>query len=237
MYQRRADGTWQVQQAGDRIALSQWSDRDACRCFCSIRRRPGVHRLVVHRKPPVPVSPEITLLTGGRWTASAGFTLALGAYLGFGLLVLFIGLVHARLYTDRAFVAYACYVANMLARCRSPSPGSGGFAAVTAVAGFQQRVAIAVHALADGQQHLVSARGCAPWPITTAVSIARCGSGRPSVGSTRRCTWRCRTARLVHGAWVSVRIGVAGPFAICVWSWRQEANVMPGLGGLSCCRW
>ncbi len=116
MYQRRADGTWQVQQAGDRIALSQWSIRDRLPVFLLDPSAPESTVWLRIENRPVPVSPEITLLTGEALDSQRlGFTLALGAYLGFGLLVLFIGLVHARLYADRAFVAYACYVANMLA--------------------------------------------------------------------------------------------------------------------------
>jgi hypothetical protein len=40
--------------------------------------------------------------------------LSLGIYLGFGLLVLFLGWVHVRLYGDRVFIAYVAYVTCML---------------------------------------------------------------------------------------------------------------------------
>jgi diguanylate cyclase (GGDEF)-like protein len=40
--------------------------------------------------------------------------LLVGGYLGFGLLVVVVGSMHARLYADRAFVAYCIYVAFML---------------------------------------------------------------------------------------------------------------------------
>jgi GGDEF domain-containing protein len=116
LYQPRADGGWNQQQAGDRLPLSQWSLRDRLPVF---RLDPaGQPRTVWLRvmNRPVPVSPEITLLDEDSRDARRVRTfVALGAYFGFGALVLFIGLVHARLYADRAFVAYGVYVANMLA--------------------------------------------------------------------------------------------------------------------------
>lgn len=107
-------GQWTVQQAGDHLAVSQWDHPDQTPVFAL---PPGVTGPVWLRleNQPAPLSPRLLLLDEGTLQETRSWVfLAVGGYLGFGVLVLFLGWVHARLYSDRAFLAYCCYVACML---------------------------------------------------------------------------------------------------------------------------
>jgi diguanylate cyclase (GGDEF)-like protein len=107
-------GQWVTQQAGDHLPVSQWDHPDQTPVF---KLAPGVSGPVWLRleNRPASLSPRLLLLDEDSLQETRSWTfLALGGYLGFGLLVLFLGWVHARLYSDRAFVAYCCYVACML---------------------------------------------------------------------------------------------------------------------------
>ena len=64
---------------------------------------------------PAPTSPYVQLLTEDKLQWKRQWTdLLVGGYLGFGLLVFVVGLMHARLYGDRVFDVYCIYVACML---------------------------------------------------------------------------------------------------------------------------
>jgi diguanylate cyclase (GGDEF)-like protein len=104
---------WNVQRAGDLTPVSQWTIPDRSPVF-EVGTSGGSAWLRL-ASAPSPLSPgyrlveESTLQTIRHWTY-----LLLGGYLGFGLLVIFLGWVHARLYRDRAFVIYMVYVGCML---------------------------------------------------------------------------------------------------------------------------
>jgi len=110
--------TWRVQQAGDHLPLSQWSNPDLAPTFeIDVKATDPAARTVWLRLEnyPTTLNPGLSLLDDRQFEARHNRTLLLlGAYLGFGLLVIFLGWVHARLYADRAFVAYMLYVACML---------------------------------------------------------------------------------------------------------------------------
>ena len=116
LYLRNADGAWITQQAGDRIPLSRWSIEDRSPVFEVGAAGPPqtVWLRLVNR--PVPLNPRILLMNEAELQHQRAVShLLLGGYLGLGLLVLFLGLMSARLYRDRAFGAYAAYVGSMLA--------------------------------------------------------------------------------------------------------------------------
>ncbi|WP_382327336.1 7TM diverse intracellular signaling domain-containing protein [Hydrogenophaga sp. UC242_50] len=107
-------GAWTVQQAGDHLPVSQWSHPDQTPVFALPAGSTGPVWLRLENRP-APLSPRLLLLEEDTLQETRYWTfLMIGGYLGFGLLVLFWGWVHARLYGDRAFIAYCCYVASML---------------------------------------------------------------------------------------------------------------------------
>jgi len=113
-YQRQPDGSWQKQVAGDHLPVARWTHPDQTPVFGIV---PGADAQVWLRlsNAPAPTSPRLQLLDERQLQAKRYWTyLMIGAYLGFGLLVLFLGGVHWRLYRDRAFIAYCVYVACML---------------------------------------------------------------------------------------------------------------------------
>lgn len=114
LYTRGADGGWTEQRAGDHLPVAQWSHPDQTPVFSvdPLLTEPLWLRLA---NAPAPTSPRLQLLTEENLQSKRYTTfLFIGGYLGFGLLVLFLGWVHVRLYGDRAFVAYCFYVASML---------------------------------------------------------------------------------------------------------------------------
>jgi diguanylate cyclase (GGDEF)-like protein len=114
LYTRGPDGGWTEQRAGDHLPVAQWSHPDQTPVFSV---NPQLTEPVWLRltNSPSPTSPRLQLLTEENLQAKRYTTfLFIGGYLGFGLLVLFLGWVHARLYGDRAFIAYCVYVASML---------------------------------------------------------------------------------------------------------------------------
>jgi diguanylate cyclase (GGDEF)-like protein len=114
-YQADAASDWQEQRAGDHIPVDQWSIPGRAPTFAiDPTRTPGSVWLRMENSP-TPLSPRLQLINETELVIKRHWIiLSIGAYLGFALLVIFIGWVHARLYADRAFVAYVAYVASML---------------------------------------------------------------------------------------------------------------------------
>jgi GGDEF domain-containing protein len=113
-YSQNQQGQWTTQQAGDHLPVARWHHPDQTPVFALAPGAPGPVWLRLENRP-APLSPRLQLLDEGSLQETRYWTfLLVGGYLGFGLLVLFWGWVHARLYGDRAFVAYCCYVAAML---------------------------------------------------------------------------------------------------------------------------
>lgn len=114
LYTASPSGAWAAQQAGDHLPVSQWAHPDQTPVFALDPQATGPVWLRLENRP-APLSPRLILLDERQLQEKRQWTfLMVGGYLGFGLLVLFIGWVHARLYADRAFIAYCCYVASML---------------------------------------------------------------------------------------------------------------------------
>ncbi len=114
LYSRRSDGTWDEQKAGDDLPVAQWAHPDQTPVFSLDTDHSGPVWLRVMNSPAT-TSPRLQVLSEQDLQSRRYTTfLLVGGYLGFGLLVLFLGWVHARMYQDRAFVAYCFYVAFML---------------------------------------------------------------------------------------------------------------------------
>ncbi|TNF59578.1 MAG: diguanylate cyclase, partial [Burkholderiales bacterium] len=114
LYQRHPGGHWSSQQAGDHRPVAQWSHPDQTPVF-ALTAGAGTPVWLRLENSPAPTSPRLQLLEERQLQAKRHWTyLMVGAYLGFGLLVLFLGGVQWRLYRDRAFMAYCVYVGCML---------------------------------------------------------------------------------------------------------------------------
>ncbi len=114
LFQRTASGEWNEQRAGDYVAVKQWAHPDQTPVFqLDLGKASTVW--VRLENYPASIAPRLQLISEDTLTKQRHWTfLLLGCYFGLGLLVLFLGIVHARLYADRAFVAYSGYVAFML---------------------------------------------------------------------------------------------------------------------------
>jgi len=114
LFTQRPDGTWLEQRAGDHLPVAQWQHPNASPLFGLPSDAVGPVWLRLENKP-APTSPYVQLLTDESLQLKRQWTdLLVGGYLGFGLLVFIVGLMHARLYGDRAFHVYCAYVACML---------------------------------------------------------------------------------------------------------------------------
>ena len=114
LYTPTAGGTWQVQEAGDHLAVAQWTNPDRMPVF-ALDSTVGTAVWLRLENHPAPLSPSLRLQDAQDLQLSRDRSLlSLGMYLGFGLLVLFLGWVHVRLYGDRVFIAYVAYVTCML---------------------------------------------------------------------------------------------------------------------------
>jgi two-component system, sensor histidine kinase LadS len=114
-FQRGPSGTWERQQAGARLPIDQWSIPDHSPTFSVASAAPEAPVWLRMENHPAPLSPRIYLLSEQELQKKRNWTyLLIGGYLGFGLLVMFLGWVHARLYADRTFIAYVVYVGSML---------------------------------------------------------------------------------------------------------------------------
>ncbi|MRD48715.1 7TM diverse intracellular signaling domain-containing protein [Caenimonas koreensis] len=108
------DGTWQEQRAGDQVPVAQWAHPNISPLFAVASQANTVWLRLANK--PAPMSPYVQLLTEDTLQFKQQWTyLLVGGYLGFGLLVVVVGIMHARLYRDRVFHVYCLYVAFMLA--------------------------------------------------------------------------------------------------------------------------
>jgi two-component system, sensor histidine kinase LadS len=114
LFQRSASDTWTEQVAGDHLPVAQWTHSGQTPVF-QLDVQNAATVWIRLQNYPAPIAPRVQLVNEGALAQQQSWTyLLLGGYFGFGLLVLFLGLIHVRLYADRAFVAYSVYVAFML---------------------------------------------------------------------------------------------------------------------------
>ncbi|MEO5671523.1 MAG: 7TM diverse intracellular signaling domain-containing protein [Ramlibacter sp.] len=114
LFSRGSDGAWKEQVAGDHIAVSRWQHPNFSPLFSVPGKTGGTVWLRLENNP-APTSPFLQLLTEDSLEFKRQWSyLLVGGYLGFGLLVFIVGLIHARLYGDLAFDVYCIYVTCML---------------------------------------------------------------------------------------------------------------------------
>lgn len=114
LFSPTTDGHWREQVAGDHVPVALWSHPHYTPVF---DLPPGGATTVWLRlqNRPAPASAHLELLPAEALELRLHRTyLLVGAYLGFGVLVLLLALMHRRLYADVAFDSYAAYVACML---------------------------------------------------------------------------------------------------------------------------
>lgn len=114
LYTQAANGEWKEHVAGDHLPVAAWSQPNHSPLF---EVPPGSARTAWLRiqNQPAPVSPYVEALTDQSLQLKRQWTyLLVGGYLGFGLLVFILALIHARLYGDLVFDVYCIYVACML---------------------------------------------------------------------------------------------------------------------------
>jgi two-component system, sensor histidine kinase LadS len=113
-YQRSESGQWTTRRAGDRLAVATWDLPEQTPVF-QVNLEAATTVWLRLESYPATIAPRLQLLTQHDFDTQRRWSyLLLGAYFGFGVLVLILGIVHARLYADRAFVIYSIYVTCML---------------------------------------------------------------------------------------------------------------------------
>nr|WP_255429193.1 7TM diverse intracellular signaling domain-containing protein [Ramlibacter albus] len=111
-FTRGTDGRWREQRAGDFVPVSQWPHPHIAPLFSADAAGPAWLRI---ENRPAPLSPFVKLLDEDDLQQSRQWTfLLVGGYLGFGLLVLLVGVTQGYLYGERAFHSYCTYVLMML---------------------------------------------------------------------------------------------------------------------------
>ncbi len=114
LFQLSNTGEWVEQFAGDHLPVADWTLPNETPVF-QLNTTTANTVWIRLQNYPASLAPRLQLVGESTLTAQRHWTyLLLGGYFGFGLLVLFLGIVHARLYADRAFIAYSAYVAFML---------------------------------------------------------------------------------------------------------------------------
>ena len=114
LFTRNPDGKWSEQRAGDHVPVARWPVPNMTPLFKVPAGSAGPVWLRLQNKP-APTSAFVRLVTHESLQQDRQWTyLLLGAYIGFGLLVFIVGLIHARLYRDSVFLSYCAYVACMV---------------------------------------------------------------------------------------------------------------------------
>lgn len=219
-YQRADSGGWRVQQAGDHLAVNEWSIPDRHPVFELGSTDAPSHTWMRLSNTPAPLSPRAYLIDGdGLQQERSWAFLLVGGYLGFGLLVLFLGWAHARLYADRASVAYTAYVACMLG-FQAAFTGVGGYFFWPNSAGWND---------AAPAVFMLWLTGSGIWFVREVCAIARYRPGLDKfvVGwsifgllyPAAYLTLHNATALNVLNAYGLLSVLLS--MALCVWAWRQ----------------
>lgn len=218
VYTQAPDGTWRGQHSGDHVPVAEWNIPHYAPVF-NVPQVPGVMWMRLENRP-APTSPFVQLLSAHTLVFKSQWTyLLVGGYLGFGLLVFAVGLMHARLYGDRSFHAYCLYVAGMLLFQLSFT-GMGGLYFWPFWAGFNDA--------APGFFMLTMA-GAGIWFIREATALTR---------YSRRLDVATIAFSIFGGVLAVVYTAFTGPFtfqllnlygllsvlvsiALCLWTWRK----------------
>ena len=113
LYYRHRDGQWVTQQAGDRLAISNWTQPARYPVF-SLAPASGqqVRYLVRIEHARVPYSMMPRIVTDGQLlTTELSDHILLGVYFGLAILVVVLALANTLAYRDAGFGTYALYIA------------------------------------------------------------------------------------------------------------------------------
>lgn len=127
LYYRDAQGQWQVQRAGDRLAVRDWANPDRYPVF-SLDVRPGetVRYWVRVEHARVPFSGVFQLHDHNTLREQRIHQqFALGAYFGMAMLLTVVALANMAVFRDAAFATYAVYI-SLLGLSMAASLGVGG---------------------------------------------------------------------------------------------------------------
>ena len=219
LFTRSAGGAWREQRAGDQLPVAGWDQPNTSPLF-ELPAGAAVAVWLRVENRPAPVSLFVQLLAEDSLRLQRQWSdLLVGAYLGFGLLVLLVGLIHGRLYGERAFYSYCTYVTLMLAFQLSFT-GVGGLFFWPQFAGFNN-AAPALFML------LMTAAGI--WNIRESVALKRHSAavdrfalGFSAFGVVFAFVYTAFTA-----AWTYALLNVYGLAAVvlsislCLWTWRR----------------
>lgn len=114
-YQMGDSGQWQVQEAGTQLPVAQWA-YPSHKPLMRVENSAAPQSVWVQLQNfPTAVGSTFQLLDEYQLKQEQSWVqFLLGGYLGFGLLVLFLGYIDFRLYGDKVFLAYVGYVGFML---------------------------------------------------------------------------------------------------------------------------
>jgi diguanylate cyclase (GGDEF)-like protein len=219
LFLRGSDGTWREQVAGDRVPVARWSHPHFAPLFDVPPGRAGTAWLRIENHP-APTSPFVQLVTEDSLREVRQWTfLLVGAYLGFGLLVFIVALMHARLYGDLAFDVYCLYVTCMLL-FQLAYTGLGGLFLWPHWAAFND---------AASALFMLLMVGCGIWFIRESTALRR---------HSRRVDRAVLAFSLFGPAFAAVYILLNGPvtyailnvyglasvalsISLCLWTWRR----------------
>lgn len=217
LFMRDASGQWQEQRAGDMVPVAQWSQPHITPLFTADGA--GTAWLRIENRP-APVSPVVQLVDEGGLQLTRQWTfLLVGSYLGFGLLVLLVGLMHGYLYRERAFYSYCTYVLLMLL-FQLAYTGVGGL--------FLWPDSAGVNDAAPGLfMLLMTAAGI--WNIRESVALQRHSAavdratlGFCAFGVVFAVVYTAFTARWSYAVLMAYGLAaVALSMGLCLWTWRR----------------
>jgi two-component system, sensor histidine kinase LadS len=113
LYYRGQDGQWVTQQAGDRLAISDWTQPGRYPVFSMAQRTGQQVRYFVqveHVQAPYSTLPQI-VNEQQLFTTLLSEHILLGAYFGLAMLVVVLALANTFTYRDAGFGSYSVYVA------------------------------------------------------------------------------------------------------------------------------
>lgn len=219
LFTQGRDGGWREQQAGDHLPVAQWTHPNFAPLF-DVPPGGAVTAWLRIENRPASASAHLVLLDANELQQRRQWTyLLVGAYVGFGLLVGLLAVMHARLYADLAFDSYAAYVACMLL-FQLAFTGVGGVFLWPGSARFND-AAPAIFML------WMTAAGI--WNIRKATALSRYGPtlDRAALGfSLFGLVFPLPYLLLTNGAMYAILnvyglAAVALSISLCLWTWRR----------------
>ena len=212
-----ATGAWQEQRAGDHVPVAQWPHPHNSPLFDADTAGTVWLRL---ENRPAPLTPIVQLVDEDHLQFTRQWTYILvGGYLGFGLLVLLVGLMHGYLYRERAFHSYCTYVLLMLL-FQLAYTGLGGLFLWPRSAAFND---------AAPAIFMLLMTGAGIWNIRESVALQRHSRavdrftlGFSLFGALFAVVYTAFTASWTYAVLMVYGLAaVALSITLCLWTWRR----------------